>query len=111
MLKKTITYMDYDGNERTEDFYFNLSKAEIAEMELGSVGGLERTLQQIAQTQDRPRLVVQLATDSDMASKFINGILPKTDADPKAMAEAQDKAKAMMEANPVANLSSSLDMK
>ena len=29
MLKKTIAYTDYDGNERTEDFYFNLSKAEI----------------------------------------------------------------------------------
>ena len=34
MLKKTISYTDYDGNQRTEDFYFNLSKAEITEMEL-----------------------------------------------------------------------------
>ena len=33
MLKKTITYIDYDDNERTEDFYFNLSKAELLEME------------------------------------------------------------------------------
>ena len=31
MLKKTITYVDYNGNERTEDYYFNLSKAEIME--------------------------------------------------------------------------------
>lgn len=29
MLKKTITYVDYDGNERTEDHYFHLSQAEI----------------------------------------------------------------------------------
>lgn len=29
MYKKTITYTDYDGNQRTEDYYFNLSKAEI----------------------------------------------------------------------------------
>lgn len=29
MLKKTISYEDYDGNQRTEDFYFNLSKAEV----------------------------------------------------------------------------------
>lgn len=29
MLKKTITYEDYEGNTRTEDFYFNLSKAEV----------------------------------------------------------------------------------
>lgn len=32
MLKKTITYTDYNGNERTEDFYFNLTKAEATEM-------------------------------------------------------------------------------
>lgn len=31
MLKKTITYVDYDDQERTEDFYFNLNKAEIIE--------------------------------------------------------------------------------
>ena len=29
MLKKTITYTDYNGMERTEDFYFNLTKAEV----------------------------------------------------------------------------------
>ena len=32
MLKKTITYTDYNGVRRTEDFWFNLSKAEIMEM-------------------------------------------------------------------------------
>ena len=40
MLKKTITYTDYNDNERTEDFYFNFSKAELTEMELSTVGGL-----------------------------------------------------------------------
>jgi len=39
MLKKTVTYKDYDENERTEDFYFNLTKAEVFELELGSVKG------------------------------------------------------------------------
>ena len=34
MLKKTITYVDYNGTERKEDFYFNLSKAEIMEIEM-----------------------------------------------------------------------------
>ena len=33
MLKKTITYEDFNGVERKEDFYFNLSKAEIMEMQ------------------------------------------------------------------------------
>ena len=32
MLKKTITYTDYNGNSRTEDFYFNLTKTELMKM-------------------------------------------------------------------------------
>ena len=40
MVKKTITYTDYDGTERTEDFYFNLSEAEITEMQLSVEGGM-----------------------------------------------------------------------
>lgn len=56
MLKKTITYTDYDGNERTEDFYFNLTKAEILEMELGISGGLENFLQRIINAKDVPEL-------------------------------------------------------
>lgn len=40
MLKKTITYTDYNGNERKEDFYFNLNKAEIMRMEMSTRGGL-----------------------------------------------------------------------
>jgi hypothetical protein len=39
MLKKTISYKDFDGNMRVEDFYFNLTKAELVEMELGHEGG------------------------------------------------------------------------
>lgn len=40
MLKKTVTYIDFDGNERTENFFFNLTEQEIAEMELSTEGGL-----------------------------------------------------------------------
>ena len=36
MLKKTITYTDYNGVERTEDFYFNLTRAELMEMHSSS---------------------------------------------------------------------------
>ena len=39
MLKKTVLYTDYNENEREEDLYFNLSKAEIMEMELSISGG------------------------------------------------------------------------
>ena len=52
MLKKTITYVDFSGTERTEDFYFNLSKAEVIEMEMGVVGGLAEMLKRIVAAQD-----------------------------------------------------------
>lgn len=57
MLKKTITYIDYDGNERTEDFYFNLSKAEIMEMELSMPGGMAQTLNKIVAAQDGEKII------------------------------------------------------
>lgn len=57
MLKKTITYTDYNGTSRTEDFYFNLSKAETLEMELGVNGGLTNYLQKILAAQDAPTII------------------------------------------------------
>lgn len=57
MLKKTITYTDYNGAERTEDFYFNLSKAEITEMEMGVKGGLTETITRIVAAQDSPAII------------------------------------------------------
>lgn len=118
MLKKTITYTDYNGVERTEDFYFNLTKAEIAEMELEVPGGMTTMIERITKTQDTPSLIklfkdlilrsygkksddgrrfiknkelcdefkdseayselfMELATNADAASAFVNGITPK----------------------------------
>lgn len=57
MLKKTITYTDYDGVERKEDFYFNLSKAELMEMEMGTTGGMQKMIEQMTKTQDGKRLI------------------------------------------------------
>ena len=57
MLKKTITYNDYNGVERTEDFYFNLTKAELMEMELGMVGGMSSMLQKIVQSVEVDQIV------------------------------------------------------
>lgn len=57
MLKKKITYTDYNGTERTEDFYFNLTKAEIMEMELGTNGGLVEMIQRIVDAQDAPSII------------------------------------------------------
>ena len=52
MLKKTINYEDFNGVERKEDFYFNLSKAEIMEMQFGTVGGLDVMLKKIIDAKD-----------------------------------------------------------
>lgn len=117
MLKKTITYTDYNGAERKEDFYFNLTQAELMEMELSTVGGLTEMINKIVAAQDAPAIIklfkdlvlkaygeksadgrrfikteeiqtafaqteaysilfMELATDSDAAAKFVNGIVP-----------------------------------
>jgi hypothetical protein len=57
MLKKTITYKDLDGNPIVEDFYFNLSKAELAEMELSQHGGMEKWLTSIIASQDGGKII------------------------------------------------------
>lgn len=118
MLKKTITYVDYDNNERTEDFYFNLTKAELIEMETEIDGGLENKIEKIiaskdtkeimglfksiilksygvksddgkrmiksqevidafTQTEAYSELFMELASDADAATAFINGIIPQ----------------------------------
>ena len=52
MLKKTLTYEDFNGNQRTEDYYFNLTKAELMQMELSADGGLEATINKIIAAQN-----------------------------------------------------------
>lgn len=56
MLKKVITYTDYDGLERTEEFRFNLTKAELMDMELTTVGTFSQLLQKIIDEKDLSRL-------------------------------------------------------
>lgn len=121
MLKKTITYTDYNGNNRTEDYYFNLSQAEVMEMEMSTAGGLAEMIQRIVAAQDAPSIIkifkdlilkaygeksadgkrfiksaeiseafsqteaysqlfMELATDADAASAFVNGIIPSGNA-------------------------------
>ena len=117
MLKKTVTYEDYNGVTRTEDFYFNLSKAEIAEMELSTAGGFAEMINKVIAAQDGPTIIkifkdlvlkaygeksadgkrfvkseeiatafsqteaysqifMELATNAEAASAFVNGIIP-----------------------------------
>lgn len=57
MLKKTITYTDFNGVERTEDFYFNLTKAEVTEMEMSVHGGMAHMLETIVASKDNKQIV------------------------------------------------------
>lgn len=57
MLKKTITYTDYEGNERTEDFFFNLNQAETLEMELSTSGGMTQMINRIIAAKDAPAII------------------------------------------------------
>ena len=120
MIKKTITYSDYNGKEHTEDFYFNLSKAELMEKEMGVQGGFVEMLNRIIKAEDAPSIIkefkilileaygeksvdgkrfikiapdghrladdfaqteaysnlfMELGTNSDAASEFVNGII------------------------------------
>lgn len=117
MLKETITYTDYNGEERTEDFYFNLNKAEIVNLQMKTEGGLDERLIKIVKAKDTKKIMeyfqdiikwsygvksddgkrfiknqevldafiqspayeelyLRLATDSEYAEKFVNGIVP-----------------------------------
>ncbi|NBH81258.1 hypothetical protein D3Z52_24895, partial [Clostridiaceae bacterium] len=57
MLKQTRTYTDYNGVSRTEDFYFNLTRAEVTEMELSVDGGLVEMINRIVAAKDGKQII------------------------------------------------------
>src|SRR6188768_4071496 len=59
MIKKTITFEDYNGTSRTEDFFFNLSKAELVELELSKKGGLAEFMKEIVASDDG-QLIIEM---------------------------------------------------
>ena len=118
MLKMTRTYEDYNGVSRTEDFYFNLTEAEVTELEVSVDGGLVEMINRIVASRDGKQIIalfkdvilraygekspdgkrfiknqelrdafaqtnaysdlfMELATDAQAASAFVNGIIPK----------------------------------
>ena len=81
MFKKTVVYTDYNGNERTEDFYFNLTQAELMEMELSTSGGLTEMIQRIVAAQDSPA-IIKIFKDLIVKSygeKSLGGFLARLD--------------------------------
>lgn len=57
MIKKTLTYTNFNGAEVTEDFYFHISKAELLEMEISANGTLQQQLQAIVASNDGARIL------------------------------------------------------
>lgn len=57
MLKRTITYVDYDGNERTEEFMFNINKSELTTMQMSYDGGLRNRLKKMMEKQNAPEIM------------------------------------------------------
>lgn len=57
MLKKTITFEDFEGNTVTEDFYFNLTKAELMELEVSEKGGFAEAMQDIIKAGDGGQII------------------------------------------------------
>lgn len=118
MLKKTVTYTNFNDEEITEDHFFHLSKAELVELEASYDGGLSKELEQIVEKENPKDIIamfkklildaygvkssdgtrfiknqelreqfesseayseifMELVTDADAASQFVNGIVPK----------------------------------
>lgn len=79
MLKKNIDYVDFNGNKRQKDFYFNLMESELAQMNFGTSGGLAQKIQNIIDAQDGPeiqRLFIEImdasyGVKSDDGERFI----------------------------------------
>lgn len=59
MLKKTITYTDFNDEEVTEDFFFHLSKADLIEMEMAHPGGLSKHLAAVVASEDGARIMAE----------------------------------------------------
>ena len=57
MFSRTFTYKDYNGNTRTDTWYFNLDKAELVKMELGAWGGLDALMKRLVREENPEKIV------------------------------------------------------
>lgn len=92
MLTKAIKYVDYNGNEKTKNFYFNLTKSEITEMELSERAGLEGLIKQIINTDDRKGII-------DLFKRIVLSAVGEKSADGERF-EKSDEIRAAFEQHP-----------
>ena len=90
MLKRTIVYKDYNGVERKEDFYFNLTEEEIITSEVITPGGLRNYLQQIIDAKDGGAIMTYMR-------KFIEMSYGIKSADGRRFEKSPEISKAFME--------------
>ena len=57
MIKKTITYEDFNGGKQTEDVYFHLSKTELIDLEYSFEGGLTEILPELIKDKNIPKIL------------------------------------------------------
>lgn len=57
MITLPIKYTDYNDVERTEEFSFNLNKAELAELQLGVSGGFDAVLKRLTNRMETPEVL------------------------------------------------------
>lgn len=81
MFVKEISYTDYNGNQKSKKYYFNLTKSELTEMDLTTVGGMRSFIDRITNSQDQAELIKLFkelilkayGVKSDDGEKFMKG--------------------------------------
>lgn len=100
MLKKTMTYEDFDGNKRTEDFYFNLTKAEcleFSEYDYGGEGGLMSMLNEIITSNNQFRIL-------EIIKKIIRKAYGKKSPDGRRFIKSEEITNEFMQTNAYSDL-------
>lgn len=57
MIKQTIEYTDFNGETRSEDYYFNMTEAELVDWEFSEEGGLSELIKKIAREKDSGKII------------------------------------------------------
>lgn len=87
MLKRDITYEDYDGQTVTETFYFNITKSELVELEVSHKKGFAEAMQDIIKANDNKTLIAEFkklvllahGVKSDDGKRFIKSDESRTE--------------------------------
>ena len=74
MLKKTIAYTDYNGTTRKEDFYFNLTQAEVTELEVSVEGGLVEMINRIVAAQNG-KVIIETFKERGINPVYVPAVL------------------------------------